>query len=108
MHLRIVSEILKHNMLRNGTITSAGHSIEEFDLKWWRSQIGLVQQEPFLFNGTIFENVSYGLIGTKWENETESKKRQLVVEACENAFAHDFISRMPYVSETPSTSRLSR
>ncbi|PVI03056.1 ABC transporter-like protein [Periconia macrospinosa] len=84
-----------HNMLRNGTITVAGHNIEEFDLKWWRSQIGLVQQEPFLFNGTIFENVSYGLIGTKWENETEVKKRQLVVEACKDAFAHDFISRMP-------------
>ncbi|KAK7182630.1 ABC transporter [Paraphaeosphaeria sporulosa] len=84
-----------HNMLRNGTITVAGHNIEEFDLKWWRSQIGLVQQEPFLFNGTIFENVSYGLIGTKWENETEVKKRQLVVQACEDAFAHDFISRMP-------------
>lgn len=91
-------------MLRNGAITMAGHNIEEFDVKWWRSQIGLVQQEPFLFNGTIFENVSYGLIGTKWENENEVKKRQLVVEACEEAFAHEFISRMTYVSETPSTS----
>ena len=39
------------------------------------------------------------------ENESEAKKRQLVVEACEEAFAHDFISRMPYVREPSLTSK---
>jgi ATP-binding cassette, subfamily B (MDR/TAP), member 1 len=68
------------------------------DVKWWRSQIGLVQQEPFLFNGTIFENVAYGLIGTKWEAESEDVKRVLVKEACEEAFADEFISHLPDVS----------
>jgi ABC-type multidrug transport system fused ATPase/permease subunit len=67
------------------------------DLKWWRSQIGLVQQEPFLFNGTVFENVAYGLIGTRWEDEPEDAKRALVVAACQEAFADEFIARLPDV-----------
>jgi len=32
----------------------------EYDLKWLRSQIGLVSQEPILFSGTIAENIRYG------------------------------------------------
>ena len=67
-------------------------------MKWWRSQIGLVQQEPFLFNGTIYENVAYGLIGTPRESETDDAKRLLVVAACEEAYADEFISRLPDVS----------
>ncbi|KAI9647284.1 hypothetical protein NHQ30_003667 [Ciborinia camelliae] len=64
---------------RNGTITVGGRKLHEIDLKWWRSQIGLVQQEPFLFNTTIYRNVEYGLIGTKWEYESYEKKRSTVV-----------------------------
>lgn len=41
-----------------GTITTCGHSLDDIDVKWWRSKIGLVQQEPFLFNDTIYENVA--------------------------------------------------
>ncbi|KAF2186887.1 ABC transporter-like protein [Zopfia rhizophila CBS 207.26] len=83
------------NFLRNGSIITGGRNLHDIDVKWWRSQIGLVQQEPFLFNGTIFENVAHGLIGTRWEAETEDTKRSLVVEACEEAFADEFISRLP-------------
>lgn len=82
---------------RTGTITTAGVQLHKIDLKWWRSQIGLVQQEPFLFNDTIFKNVEYGLIGTEWEDETEEKKRELVEYACKEAFADEFITRLPDV-----------
>ncbi|OGM40492.1 lipid A export ATP-binding/permease protein msbA [Aspergillus bombycis] len=78
-----------------GTISVGEHNINSLDIKWWRSQIGLVQQEPFLFNDTIFNNVSFGLIGTKWENETEAVKREMVEKACREAFAEEFISRLP-------------
>lgn len=71
--------------------------MHEIDLKWWRSQIGFVQQEPFLFNNTIFKNVEYGLIGTEWEHETEERKKELVKQACEEAFADEFITRLPEV-----------
>jgi len=67
------------------------------DLRWWRSQIGLVQQEPFLFNDTIQKNIEYGLIGTPWENASEEKKLSLVKNACREAFADEFISRLPNV-----------
>ncbi|KAH6652323.1 ABC transporter-like protein [Truncatella angustata] len=80
---------------RNGKVACGGVPLHEIDMKWWRSQIGLVQQEPFLFNDTIYTNVSYGLIGTEWEDAEEEKKRELVKQACAEAFADEFISRLP-------------
>ncbi|KAH7007746.1 P-loop containing nucleoside triphosphate hydrolase protein [Ilyonectria destructans] len=79
----------------SGSITVGGHNLEELDLKWWRSQIGLVQQEPFLFNDTIYGNVANGLIGTEWEDIPEAQKRELVKEACGEAYADEFINRLP-------------
>jgi ATP-binding cassette, subfamily B (MDR/TAP), member 1 len=69
------------------------------DLKWWRSQIGLVQQEPFLFNDTIFKNIEYGLIGTEWEYETWDRKMEMVKRACAEAYADEFITRLPEVCQ---------
>ncbi|WYZ43676.1 hypothetical protein EsH8_VII_000112 [Colletotrichum jinshuiense] len=79
----------------SGSITIGGKALPDIELKWWRSQIGLVQQEPFLFNDTIFRNVAYGLIGSAWEDAPEEEKRQLVKEACHEAFADEFIDRLP-------------
>ncbi|KAI1431016.1 P-loop containing nucleoside triphosphate hydrolase protein [Xylaria sp. CBS 124048] len=78
-----------------GSISTCGHELDEINLKWWRSQIGLVQQEPFLFNDTVHNNVAYGLVGSDMENETEERKRELVKEACKEAFADEFIDRLP-------------
>ncbi|KAI2621014.1 P-loop containing nucleoside triphosphate hydrolase protein [Hypomontagnella submonticulosa] len=80
---------------RNGSVTIGGTKLTDIDLKWWRSQIGLVQQEPFLFNATIFQNVANGLIGTEWEDTDFTKKKELVEQACKEAFADEFISRLP-------------
>lgn len=81
----------------SGAIVIGGYNLEELDMKWWRSQIGLVQQEPFLFNDTIYENVAHGLIGSPWESDPVEEKRRLVEKACHEAFAHEFISRLPEV-----------
>ncbi|KAH7120551.1 multidrug resistance-type transporter protein, partial [Dactylonectria macrodidyma] len=78
-----------------GTVSTSGHSLDEVDLKWWRSQIGLVQQEPFLFNETIYRNVARGLVGSQWEGESEERKRELVKEACKESFANEFIDKLP-------------
>lgn len=86
----------------SGAITIAGHRVEELDAQWWRNQIGLVQQEPFLFNDSIFENVARGLVGTQWANESEPQKRQLVEHACKEAYAHEFIGRLPEVGPPSS------
>jgi ABC-type multidrug transport system fused ATPase/permease subunit len=81
----------------SGSINIGAHDIQSLDLNWWRSQIGLVQQEPFAFNDTIYKNVAYGLVGSKWENDDDETKRALVEEACKEAFADEFISRLPSV-----------
>lgn len=91
-----------------GSISTSGHALDDIDVKWWRSQIGLVQQEPFLFNDTIFNNVAYGLIGSQWEHETEEKKRELVKEACQESFADEFIDRLPDVSASSYLNSLRR
>lgn len=77
-------------------------NLHDIDLPWWRSQIGLVQQEPFLFNDTIFKNVEYGLLGTEWEHDAPANKMALVKQACVEAFADEFISRLPSVSKLQS------
>ncbi|KAH8902161.1 P-loop containing nucleoside triphosphate hydrolase protein [Coniochaeta sp. PMI_546] len=81
--------------LRNGVISTGGRSLKDIDLKWWRSQIGLVQQEPFLFNDSIYRNVEHGLVGTEWENAPLETKKDLVKQACTEAFADEFINRLP-------------
>ncbi len=83
-----------------GAVSIGSHDITEIHLKWWRSQIGLVQQEPFLFNDTIFRNVAYGLKGTQWEKADIERQRQLVQEACKEAFADDFVSQLEKVGLT--------
>lgn len=83
--------------LRNGTIKLGEVSLNEFDLHWWRSQIGLVQQEPFLFNDTIYKNVEYGLVGTEYEHASVRTKEQMILKACKEAFADEFISQLPEV-----------
>ncbi|RAH47361.1 ABC transporter ATP-binding protein [Aspergillus brunneoviolaceus CBS 621.78] len=78
-----------------GAILVGEHNVQDLDLKWWRTQIGLVQQEPILFNDTIFNNIAYGLIGTQWEHESDEVKKGLVQQACREAFADEFIDRLP-------------
>lgn len=54
-------------------------------------------KEPVLFQGTIFQNVEYGLAATEMANLGMDEKEKLVVEACKAAFAHDFIDKLPEV-----------
>ncbi|QUC21288.1 uncharacterized protein UV8b_05531 [Ustilaginoidea virens] len=77
-----------------GSITLDGHKIENVNLSWLRSNLRLVQQEPTLFSGTIFQNVVDGLTGTEQDGLPDEQKAFLVTEACKAAFAHDFIQEL--------------
>lgn len=79
----------------SGRIMTSGHNLDEIEVKWWRSQIGLVQQEPFLFNDSIYANVMHGMVGTRWEDEPLEVKQELVRQACREALADEFIDRLP-------------
>ncbi|KAH6666837.1 multidrug resistance protein 14 [Halenospora varia] len=85
---------------RSGSILVDGKDLHDLDLKWWRSQVGLVQQEPIIFNDTVFQNVLKGYHGAKAEQLLEKDKRQLVIDACKQADAHDFIDALPEKYDT--------
>lgn len=69
-----------------GVIRIDGTDYRELDLRDYRSQIGIVLQEPFLFHGTILENITYGNPEASFEE---------AVAAAVAANAHDFILSKP-------------
>ncbi|KAH6659132.1 ABC transporter [Truncatella angustata] len=79
----------------SGSIKLDGRPLDELNLSWLRKNVRLVQQEPVLFSGTVFQNICNGLVGSRWENDEEQEKRQRVEEAARIAFAHDFITSLP-------------
>ena len=78
-----------------GYVYLDGLDIRDLNLKWLRSQIGLVSQEPILFSTTIRKNVEHGLVGTPHEDIAPEEKLRLVREACIKANADGFISKLP-------------
>ena len=72
--------------VNSGTIRIDGKDIREVTLKSLRSQIGIVQQDVYLFAGTIYENIAYGKPGATMEE---------VIQAAKNANAHEFIMSFP-------------
>lgn len=83
-----------------GTIFLDGTDIRELNLTWLRTNIRLVQQEPILFSGTVYENVAFGLFGTEKANLPVTEQRALVEQACKDAYAEEFIEKLPKVSHS--------
>ncbi|XP_076438765.1 ATP-dependent translocase ABCB1-like [Babylonia areolata] len=74
-----------------GQVKLDGEDLKDLNVRWLRSHIGVVSQEPVLFATTIAENIRYGCEGV-----TE----QDVIQAAKNANAHDFIMSLPEKYET--------
>ena len=69
-----------------GRITIDGKDVRTLSLKSLRSQIGMVQQDVYLFSGTIRDNIAYGRPGASMDE---------IIEAARRANIHDFISELP-------------
>lgn len=69
-----------------GSIYIDGTDIRDVTLSSLRNSIGVVQQDVYLFSGTVYDNISYGLPGAD---------RDAVIEAAKRAGAHEFISALP-------------
>ncbi|KAI5056796.1 hypothetical protein GOP47_0028614 [Adiantum capillus-veneris] len=69
-----------------------GTDIKNLQVKWLRQQMGLVGQEPVLFNTSICENITYGMMGPVSEEQ--------VIEAAQASNAHKFITELPEGYET--------
>ena len=68
-----------------GEISIDGKNVKGFTLKSLRQNIGMVQQDVYLFSGTVYDNIAYGRPGAS---------REEVIEAAKRAGAHDFIMEL--------------
>ena len=73
-----------------GRIILNNQDIKDLDLYWLRSQIGIVSQEPILFDLSIAENIAYG------DNSREVLMDE-IIEAAKKANIHNFIANLPQV-----------
>ena len=82
----IISLLLRFYQWQKGDILADGINLRELDIGQWRGRISLVLQEPFLFSGTILDNIRLGRRDITPER---------VEEIARQVNAHDFISRLP-------------
>ncbi|KAL1914580.1 uncharacterized protein VTP21DRAFT_8111 [Calcarisporiella thermophila] len=76
-----------------GKILLDGVDLRELDVSWLRRQIGVVEQEPVLFDDTIRNNIALGA-------SNRNPKKKEIEEACIMANCHDFISNLPQGYDT--------
>ncbi|CAM4038128.1 ABC transporter ATP-binding protein [Comamonas aquatilis] len=83
----LVNLICRFYDVSEGSIQLDGVDVRRMSVSDYRSNIGLVLQEPFLFFGTIAENIAYG---------KPAASREEIVAAARAAHAHEFILRLPH------------
>ena len=94
----------------SGIVRFAGHDVTSLNLSWLRHQVAVVQQNPQLVSGSVFDNVAIGLTGSELEYRADiegasdasadTKNRleritSMVVEALKKAQAWDFVQELP-------------
>ena len=82
----LVSLLMRFYDVTSGKITLDGYDVRSVTQHSLRSQMGMVLQEPFLFSGSVQENIRYGRLDATPEE---------VEAAAKAANAHDFITRLP-------------
>ncbi len=88
----VVNLVPRFYDVTSGTIRIDGHDVRSLTRASLRAEMAMVLQEPFLFSGTILENIRYGkLEATQAEVESAAK----------TASAHDFIRALPNGYDTP-------
>ena len=87
----IISLVRRFYEVDQGRILIAGHDVRDISLDSLGATIGMVLQEPFLFSGTIAENIRYS---------TKGATREQIIAAAKAVRAHDFIVRLPDGYET--------
>ena len=87
----IINVLCRFYDIKSGTVTIDGHDIGSVTVESLREQIGLVLQEPFLFSGTVKENIRYGRLDATDEE---------IVAAAKAVRLHDFVEAQPFRYET--------
>ena len=81
----IINLIARFYDVTEGRILIDGHDLRSIDKADYRQQLGLVLQDPFLFSGTVWDNIRYGKLEAAEEE---------VISAARTVGAHDFIMRL--------------
>jgi ABC-type multidrug transport system fused ATPase/permease subunit len=87
----LIKLLMRFYDVTGGAILLDRKDLREYPLAYLREQIGLVQQEPFLFNGTVKENIAYGNL---------SAGQAEIEEVARIARAHEFIAELPEKYDT--------
>jgi len=87
----LIKLVMRFYDVTEGAILLDGYDLRDLPLAYVREQIGLVQQEPFLFNGTVLENIAYGDL---------SSSSSRIEEVARAARAHEFVDELPEKYDT--------
>ena len=87
----LVKLLMRFYDVDSGSIRIDTHELKDLKLSFLREQIGLVLQDPFLFNGTVAENILYGDI---------EASRDRIIQCAEAAHADEFIQNLPQGYDT--------
>ncbi|KAJ3170927.1 ATP-binding cassette, sub-B (MDR TAP), member 4 [Geranomyces variabilis] len=90
----IIQLLERYYNIQGGDIKIDGHSLRDLNLRYFRQNVGLVSQEPVLFDATIEQNISYGA------PDNVVVTQEMIEHACKMSNAHDFISRLPQGYQT--------
>ena len=82
----VVSLIERFYDVDGGEVLVGGERVDKLNIKWLRDNIGVVSQEPVLFDTTIAENIRYG---------REDASMEDIEQAARSANAHEFVSQLP-------------
>ncbi|XP_026327134.1 phosphatidylcholine translocator ABCB4-like isoform X2 [Hyposmocoma kahamanoa] len=82
----VISLISRYYDVTDGSVLIDGTDVRSLSVQWLRAQIGIVGQEPVLFNTSVLENIRYGR-----EDATDAE----ITAAAKQANAHDFIMYLP-------------
>ena len=82
----LINLVCRFHDVAEGAVLIDGHDVRQLALEDYRRNIGIVLQEPFLFYGTIAENIAYG---------RPNATREQIIGAAKAARAHEFILRQP-------------
>lgn len=87
----IINLLVRFYETTGGTIRIDGVDLKELEVGAYRRQVGMVLQDPYLFHGTVLENICYGVPEATLAD---------VIEAARAANAHDFICKLPHGYDT--------
>ncbi|MBO4598167.1 MAG: peptidase domain-containing ABC transporter [Bacteroidaceae bacterium] len=82
----LIKLLLGYYPVSSGAITIAGHNIDEYNLKWWRRQCGVVMQDGVIFSETIARNIAV---------DDNNINMERLVAAAEIANVQDFVMALP-------------